>query len=56
MECLGVKPGAHDGRRRRIHWAMAAPLLLLRYPMILCLAIFDSDEWMLFGESFQRSM
>ena len=26
MDCLGLEPGAADGRCRRIHWAMAAPL------------------------------
>ena len=30
MECFGVEPGRHDGRRRQIHWAMAAPPLFTR--------------------------
>ena len=25
MACLGLESGGQDGRRRRIHWAMAAP-------------------------------
>ena len=28
MVCLGFEPGRQDGRRERIHWATAAPLLL----------------------------
>ena len=28
MVCLGLEPGRLDWRRRRIHWAMATPLVL----------------------------
>ena len=31
MVCLGVEPGWQDGKRRRIHWAMAAPLYRLDF-------------------------
>ena len=40
-------PGGHDGRRRRIHWAMAAPKIKYFFKQEFITTIYD--DWILKG-------